>query len=111
MKNSTDNAMVMAYGDNGLEPTPADQVAYVQVLPLAPGNRPVPATLRSLRFQPRRLVGIRRSGSEWPLLRMRDADGRLMSCYVRNASEASDALFATLPAKSRARIEAAAVKP
>jgi hypothetical protein len=100
--------MVMAWGDNGMEPTPASEVVMIEVLPLAEGNRSIPATLRSLRFQPVRLVGIRRAGYEWPLVRMAAADGYQLSCFVRNEQDAADPVFSGLPAHSRARIAASA---
>ena len=101
--------MVLAYGDNGLEPTPADQVVEIPVLALAPGNRPIPQTIRALgKPAPARITGIARKGEPWPYVSWRDADGSRGGCYVRNTDEANDPLFACLPAASRARILAAA---
>lgn len=102
------NEMVMAYGDTGMESTPLNQVAEIPVLPLAPGNRSIPATIRALRRgAPARLTGIRRAGLDWPLICWRDASGNRGCCYVRTESEARDPLFASLSESSRARILAA----
>jgi hypothetical protein len=102
--------MVLAHGDNGIELTPAVQVVEIPVLRFAPGNRPIPQTIRALPHAygtPKRLTGIRRAGVEWPLVTWRDVNGKRGSCYVRNAVEARDLLFAPLAASSRARILAA----
>ena len=108
----TDTTHVMAHGENGLELTPIDQVVEIPVLVLAPGNRPIPQTIRALhvRFgKPVRLLGIRKVGQPWPLIRWLDDRGEKNLCYVRNHSEASDPLFDALPASSRERIAAAVV--
>lgn len=100
--------MVMAIGDHGMEPTPAADVVEIPALQFAPGNRPIPQTIRALRRPaPARLTGIGRKMGPWPYLSWRDAEGARGGCYVRNADEARDVLFDGLPASSRARILAA----
>jgi len=68
--------MVMAYGDNGLEPTPRNRAVEIPVLPLAPGNRPIPQTVRALRRAlPARLTGIAHKVGPWPYVSWRDTEG------------------------------------
>lgn len=103
--------MVLAHGDNGQELTPAHEVVEIPALVFAPGNRPIPQTIRALPFRwgrPVRLLGIRRVGVPWPLVRWRDDRGETNCCFVRNLAEADDVLFDALPQTSRDRINAAA---
>lgn len=83
--------MVLAHGDNGQELTPAHEVVEIPALVFAPGNRPIPQTIRALPFRwgrPVRLLGIRRVGVPWPLVRWRDDRGETNCCFVRNLAEA-----------------------
>ena len=108
MATKDDTDMVMAHGDNGLGLTPRSKVVEVPVLQFAPGNRPIPVTIRALqRGAPVRLIGIARKGLPWPYLSWRDADGSPGGCYVRNVVEARDALFDSLSPRSQRRIVAA----
>lgn len=111
MAAKNDSGMVMAWGDNGLEATPSDEVVVIPALPLAPGNKMIPATIRALPNTygtPRRLVGIATKSQPWPRVRWRDERGKVASCYVRSKAEAADPLFDSLPERSRQRIIAAA---
>lgn len=115
---SVSEEMIMAYGDNGLEPTPADEIVWIPELPLARhpvtgGNAVIPATIRALPQAygaPKRLTGIRKSEGPWPRASWRDANGQRGSCFLRNSADACDPLFASLPASSRARLVAAMVR-
>jgi hypothetical protein len=102
--------MVLAHGDHGQELTPADEVVEIPALVFAPGNRPIPQTIRALPFRwgkPVRLLGIRKAGQPWPLVRWRDDRGQTACCYVRNHAEADDVLFGALPQPSRDRLHSA----
>jgi hypothetical protein len=107
--------MVMAIGDNGRhEPTAEDEVASIPVLVLAPGNKAIPQTIRALPHafgRPVKLLSVRAAGNPWPLVTWRDDRGAKSSCYVRTRSEATDTLFSSLPASSRARILRAVEAP
>jgi hypothetical protein len=102
--------MVMAWGERGLKPTPATEAVGIPVLPLAEGNKSIPATIRLLSHifaTPRRLSGIRTKGLQWPLVTWRDVNGKRASCYVRHVNDARDPLFNSIAESSRARILAA----
>lgn len=97
--------MIAAHGDFGPELVDAADAVEIPVLPLAPGNLPVPATIRFLgRPLPTRLTGISRAGRPWPFISWRNARGERDGCYVRNTAEAQDAIFRTLPLRSQQRI-------
>ncbi len=119
--------MVMAYGDDGLEPSPVEDVIEIECAPQT-GGYSTPGLVRWLAKRgghvPTRIRRIRRPGTRLnptafayvefdctPFVRYVGESGPVYGhwsgCYVRNASEATDPLFSSLPAKSRARIVAA----
>ncbi len=102
--------MVAAHGDNGLELVPASEAVAIPVAPMGPDNLATPASIRYFHLafgKPVRLTGIRRHANGWIGARWRDDRGEVGFCTVRNAQEARDPLFDSLPAKSRARLVAA----
>jgi len=126
--------MVMAWGENGLEPTPASQVVMIEALPVGEGNLVIPATLRSLgrgcadgRYVPIRLLAIemptKRNGRsyvrvcfatqrhlKWTTPSGEPVYGERSEVAVRNKGDAFDALFAGLTPRERVRIQNAGMR-
>lgn len=117
--------MVLAYGENGLEPTPADEVVWIEEIPLGEDNIVVPATVRWLSTIrsgggiPTRLRKIQRPNSRRPHVlveydctpfeRIQNSDGTPVmgdwsSCYVRHLQDARDAIFNGLTDNERSQI-------
>lgn len=102
--------MVLAYGDHGLEPTPADEVTEIPVFPVGPGNTAIPASVRFLAsrrgvsYAARRLTGIRTKGRAFPLVTWRDANGERHSCCICNEADANDTIFQSLSPTSKIRL-------
>jgi len=117
--------MVMAYGENGLEPTPESEVVIIQAVyqvdhPAFPNSSPiVPATARGFfRDRPEQhpiaLREITPAGRDmgnghatpWPSVSYSTAEG-WSACYVRHEADARDPWFRTLPEADCAAILAA----
>lgn len=120
--------MVMAYGDHGLEASPAEDVVTIGVLPMGPGNIMIPATQRYLRRAPgegvpTKLIRVEKPNSRngrahvlvryecTPFVRYTTDEGpvygTVSGCQVRNESDASDELFSRLTSAERRRIHRA----
>ncbi len=119
--------MVMAIGDNGMELTPVEDVVGIQCVPDT-GGYVTPAFVRWLAQRgdrvPTRIRRINRAGTRLnpkafpyvefdctPYVRYTldsgPVYGEWSSCCLRNLADAQDPLWATLPARSRARLVAA----
>ncbi len=116
--------MVLAYGENGLEPTPRDEVIEIEEVPLGAKNLVIPATvswLTTIRAcgVPTRIRRILRPNSKrahavvefdcTPFERFINDDGTPFmgdwsSCCVRHLQDARHAVFAGLTARERTRI-------
>ncbi len=120
--------LVMAYGENGPELSPAGETVELPALPVGVGNKVTPATLRFLqRFreggQPLRLDRMETRPGEhcvtaWfqttPFVRLVDDAGPVMGnrtcCALFSLADARDALFVELPEDDRRAMGAAVAK-
>ncbi|MGE4070809.1 MAG: hypothetical protein AB7E72_06495 [Lysobacterales bacterium] len=121
---SPNGDMVLAYGDNGLELTPRDEVIELGEVPLGQQNLVVPATVRWLSTiraggVPVRLRKIQRPSKSrpyavvefdcTPFARFMNDDGSPFlgdwsSCCVRHLQDARHEIFSGLADRERARI-------
>jgi len=119
--------MVMAYGDHGLEPTPATEVVEIAAIPAGAGNLVIPSTIRWLAQRgghiPTRLLRVEKPNKRnrakhvyvtfqctpFPRYELESGPvyGDWSGCSVRIAADVNDPLFLGLTDRERARIASA----